>query len=125
VHNAADAPQGSYDLACCFEALHDMARPVDVLRAMKSTLAPGGTVFIVDQRAEPFMPDNPDPDATPPLRRKRPALSAGRSQREQPSAATGTVMLTETLERYATEAGFASVEVLPIQHDMFRFYRLR
>jgi hypothetical protein len=44
---------------------------------------------------------------------------------EQPSAATGTVMRTETLERYAKEAGFSRVEVLPIEHDIFRFYRLR
>jgi hypothetical protein len=29
-----------------------------------------------------------------------------------------------TLERLAAEAGFASVEVLPVDHDAFRFYRL-
>jgi hypothetical protein len=33
-------------------------------------------------------------------------------------------MRTETLRRYAAEAGFARVEALPIEHDMFRFYRL-
>jgi hypothetical protein len=49
-------------------------------------------------------------------------LPAGMS--EQPSAATGTVMRTETLERYVKEAGFSRVEVLPIEHDVFRFYRL-
>jgi hypothetical protein len=43
---------------------------------------------------------------------------------EQPSAATGTVMRPDILRRYATEAGFASVQVLPIEHDMFRFYQL-
>ena len=52
------------------------------------------------------------------------ALSVPRLVAQQPSAGTGTVMQTATLERYATEAGFASVEVLPIAHDMFRFYRL-
>jgi hypothetical protein len=43
---------------------------------------------------------------------------------EQPSAATGTVMRPATLQRYATEAGFQHVEVLPIEHFFFRFYRL-
>ena len=38
---------------------------------------------------------------------------------------TGTVMRADTLRRYATEAGFADVEVLLIEHDVFRFYRLR
>ena len=44
---------------------------------------------------------------------------------EQPSAGTGTVMRPATLEKYATEAGFQGVEVLPIEHDMFRLYLLR
>jgi hypothetical protein len=43
---------------------------------------------------------------------------------EPHSAATGTAMRPSTLRGYATEAGFASVEVLPLEHDMFRFYRL-
>ena len=44
---------------------------------------------------------------------------------DTPSVGTGTVMRADTLRRYATEAGFADVEVLPIEHDVFRFYRLR
>jgi hypothetical protein len=44
---------------------------------------------------------------------------------EQPSAATGTVMRTATFRRYAGEAGFGTVEVLPIENDFWRFYRLR
>jgi hypothetical protein len=43
----------------------------------------------------------------------------------QPSAATGTVMRPYTLRRYAAEAGYGSVEILPIENDFFRFYRLR
>jgi hypothetical protein len=33
-------------------------------------------------------------------------------------------MRTATVERYAAEAGFSSVEVLALEHDSFRFYRL-
>jgi len=43
---------------------------------------------------------------------------------EQPSAGTGTVMRPATLRRYATEAGFSRVEILPIENDLWRFYRL-
>ncbi|WP_031168919.1 class I SAM-dependent methyltransferase [Streptosporangium roseum] len=43
----------------------------------------------------------------------------------QPSAGTGTVMRPATLRRYAVEAGFRAVEVLPISDFGFwRFYRL-
>jgi hypothetical protein len=38
--------------------------------------------------------------------------------------ATGTVMRRPTFEAYANQAGFSSVDVLPIENDFFRFYRL-
>ena len=40
------------------------------------------------------------------------------------SAGTGTVIKPSTLRRYAEEAGFSKVEVLPIENPMFRFYWL-
>ena len=43
---------------------------------------------------------------------------------EQPSAGTGTVMRPATLRRYASEAGFSGVEIMPIENDLWRFYRL-
>jgi hypothetical protein len=33
-------------------------------------------------------------------------------------------MRIDTLRRYANEAGFSGVEMLPIQNDFWRFYRL-
>ena len=124
VLDAAEAAPGRYDLVCCFEALHDMAHPVEALRAMRAMTAADGTVLIVDERAaDALTPNDPDP-----IQRLfysasvLHCLPVGRSQEH--SAATGTVMRTATLERYAADAGFASVEVLPIAHDMFRFYRL-
>lgn len=116
---------GGYDLVCCFEALHDMAHPVAALATMRRLAAPDGTVLIVDERTADALTAN-DPD---PMQRLFYAFSVlhclpvGRS--EEGSAATGTVMRTATLEAYAHEAGFQSVEVLPVEHDMFRFYRLR
>ena len=40
------------------------------------------------------------------------------------SAGTGTVMRPPTLRRYAEEAGFSAVEILPIENYFFNFYRL-
>jgi hypothetical protein len=39
-------------------------------------------------------------------------------------AGTGTVMRESTVQRYAGEAGFTGFEVLPIENDFWRFYRL-
>ena len=43
---------------------------------------------------------------------------------DSPSVGTGTVMRPDTVRRYAAEAGFASTTILPIEHEVFRFYRL-
>ena len=43
---------------------------------------------------------------------------------DQPSAGTGTVMRPDTLRRYALEAGFRDVVVLPIENYFYTFYRL-
>ena len=40
------------------------------------------------------------------------------------SAAAGTVITPSTVKRYAEEAGFSSVEQLPIENPQFKFYRL-
>jgi hypothetical protein len=40
------------------------------------------------------------------------------------ASGTGTVMRPSTLRLYALEAGFSDMEILPIEHDGFRFYRL-
>jgi hypothetical protein len=40
------------------------------------------------------------------------------------TAATGAVLRVGTLRRYAREAGFRAVEVLPIETEAWRFYRL-
>jgi hypothetical protein len=41
----------------------------------------------------------------------------------RPTAATGIVMQPAVLQGYARRAGFAGIELLPIEDDFFRFYR--
>ena len=43
---------------------------------------------------------------------------------ESPSVGTGTVMRPATFRSYAHDAGFSSIDILPIDHDLFRFYKL-
>jgi hypothetical protein len=43
---------------------------------------------------------------------------------ESPSAALGTVIRSETVRELATAAGFARVDVLPVNGGFFRIYRL-
>ena len=125
VRDAADpALAGRYDLATIFESLHDMSRPVEVLRACRQLLAPGGSVLVVDERvADAFSAPGDQVERLMYGFSVLCCLPAGMA--DQPSAGTGTVMRTATLRRYAAEAGFRATEVLPIANDIFRFYRLR
>jgi SAM-dependent methyltransferase len=122
--DAADpALAGAYDLVFVFEALHDMSHPVDVLRAARSLLADGGCVVIGDERvADRFSLDAGDVERFfygCSIAHCLPVGMVG----EHP-AGTGTVMRSGTVLEYATAAGFSGFEVLEIENDFYRFYRL-
>jgi ubiquinone/menaquinone biosynthesis C-methylase UbiE len=116
------ALEGRYDAVFAFEMLHDLARPVDALRTARR-LTESGPVIVMDERtAETFTAPADPIERFLYSASVLHCLPVGRV--DQPSAATGTVLRPDTLRRYGTEAGFRSIEVLPIEHDMFRFYRL-
>jgi SAM-dependent methyltransferase len=119
-----DALTGSYDLVTIFEALHDMARPVEALRTARGLLAGGGSVLVADERvAEAFAAPGDELERLNYGFSVLHCLAVGRE--EQPSAATGTVIRPHTVDEYARAAGFPAAEVLPIEHDFWRFFRLR
>ncbi|WP_258726865.1 class I SAM-dependent methyltransferase [Cellulomonas sp. NS3] len=120
---AGDGTAGRYDVVTAYECVHDMADPVAVLAAMRRMAADDAYVLVVDENAaEEFgapagpverllygfslvccLPDGLSTDG---------------------GAGTGTVMRPSVLAGYAARAGFSRVEVLPVEHDLFRFYRL-
>jgi SAM-dependent methyltransferase len=60
VATAHDFP-GSYDLVCFFDCLHDMGDPVGACAHVRSALAPGGTVLLVEPMAGDRVEDNLNP----------------------------------------------------------------
>ena len=120
----AAALDGPFDAAIIIEAVHDMANPVPVLAAVRAALSTDGSLIVVDERvAEAFIAPGDDIERFMYGWSITTCLPDGRSR--QPSRATGTVMRPDTLRGYAAEAGFGSVEILPIENDFFRFYQLR
>ncbi|MDQ3822717.1 MAG: methyltransferase domain-containing protein, partial [Actinomycetota bacterium] len=125
-HRDAADPElaGRYDLALIFEALHDMSRPVDVLQAIRALLAEGGSVIVGDELvADRFTAPAGDVERFYYGISVMHCLPVGMVGPDP--AGTGTVMRSSTLERYAREAGFAEVEILPIENEFWRFYHLR
>jgi hypothetical protein len=101
-----------------------MARPVEALRTARGLLAGGGSVLVADERvAEAFAAPGDELERLNYGFSVLHCLAVGRE--EQPSAATGTVIRPHTVDEYARAAGFPAAEVLPIEHDFWRFFRLR
>jgi 2-polyprenyl-3-methyl-5-hydroxy-6-metoxy-1,4-benzoquinol methylase len=124
VRDAGDAElAGRYDLVTVFESIHDLSRPVEVLRALRRLAGGEGAVLVVDEKvADAFTAPGDELERLMYTYSVLCCLPVGLS--ESPSAATGTVMRAETLHGYAREAGFSEFEVLPVEHDFFRLYRL-
>ncbi len=115
---------GNFDVVTIFEALHDLGRPVEALANARSSLVEDGVLIVADERvAETFTAPGDDVERIMYGFSVVHCLPVGRADHED-SAATGTAMRPETLRGYAREAGFSSVDVLPIENDFWRFYRL-
>ncbi|MEN3265779.1 class I SAM-dependent methyltransferase [Pseudonocardia sp.] len=120
----AATAQGRYDLVTAFECIHDMPAPVGVLATMRDIAAPDGVVLVVDERvAETFHAPGDEVEQLMYGWSITCCLPDGLAH--TPSVGTGTVMRPDILRRYAREAGYADIEILPIDDDFFRFYRLR
>jgi 2-polyprenyl-3-methyl-5-hydroxy-6-metoxy-1,4-benzoquinol methylase len=119
---AADG-SGKYELVTIFEALHDMARPVEVLTVARRLLAPAGAVLIGDERvAETFTAPGDDTERLFYGYSVVACLANGLV--DKPSVGTGTAIRPSAIEAMARDAGFSRFSVLPTEHEAFRFYRL-
>ena len=120
---ASPTLESRYDLITIFESFHDMAHPVRILGALRSLLVDSGSILIVDMKTgERFV--------APGDRFERylygwSVMSCLHDGLQNGGSGTGTVMRPATLRGYALEAGLRDYEVLPIEHDTWRFYRLR
>lgn len=115
--------EGKYDLACAFECVHDMSDPVSVLRSMRRLVSPNGTVLIMDEKvADEFVAPGDDVERFMYGWSVLHCLPVGMA--DEGSVGTGTVMRSATMRQYAEDAGFTRFEILPVETDFFRFYRL-
>jgi 2-polyprenyl-3-methyl-5-hydroxy-6-metoxy-1,4-benzoquinol methylase len=118
------AAAGPFDVVTLLEALHDLARPAEVLAAAKAALAADGVLLVADEAVAPTFTAPGDE-----LERMMYGWSITHclpaAMAEQPSAATGTVIREGTVRDLATQAGFSRVDVLDVDGGFFRLYALR
>jgi SAM-dependent methyltransferase len=121
--DAGAIPTQPYDLVCAFETLHDMADPIGALRQLRTLAGSTGAVLVADEKvAESFTAPGDELERFNYGWSALHCLAVGLT--EPHAAGTGTVIRPCVVRDYALAAGFADVEVLPIEHDLWRFYRL-
>jgi 2-polyprenyl-3-methyl-5-hydroxy-6-metoxy-1,4-benzoquinol methylase len=121
--DAAAPAGGPYDLVMILEALHDLPQPAEALRAARAATTPGGAVLVVDERvADRFSAPGDEVERT--MYGWSVTHCLPTQMVDQPSAAIGTVIREDTVRELAHAAGFAGVEVLPVENDFFRLYRM-
>ncbi len=122
--DAGAQANGDADLVLILEALHDMAQPVEVLRAARAKLAPGGVLIVADEKVQDSFTAPGDE-----LERMMYGWSVVHclpaALAEEPSAAIGTVIRPDLVDSLAREAGFTSVELSDIDAGFFNLYVLR
>jgi SAM-dependent methyltransferase len=121
--DVAELKGAGYDLATVFEALHDMARPVEALRAIRSLLGEGGLALVADELVgEEFTPNPSDQER---YMYGWSVVDCLPSSMDGPDpAGTGAVMRPATLRRYAMEAGYRDAEIQPVEDQQWHFYLL-
>lgn len=114
-----------FDLVTAFDAIHDQARPRLVLRGIFDALRPGGTFLMQDIRGSRHVERNMEHPIAPFLY----TISAMHCMTVSLAAGgdgLGTMWGEETAVEMLNEAGFRSVEVRQLPHDiMNNFYVAR
>ena len=112
-----------FDLVCAFVALHEMAHPIQALRGIRALLATGGSALLAEERvAERFVAPGDDVERLAYGVSVLHSLPTGLAVAD--AGATGAALRPRALRALGRAAGFASVEVLAVEHHLWRFYRL-
>jgi 2-polyprenyl-3-methyl-5-hydroxy-6-metoxy-1,4-benzoquinol methylase len=112
---------GTADLVLAFDAIHDQAQPAEVLRRVRRALAPDGVFLMQDIKAATALEDNKSHPLGPFLYTiscmhcMSVSLASGGPGL---GAAWGRELALEMLDG----AGFTSVEVHELPHDMINYY---
>lgn len=113
-----------FDVVTAFECIHDLPQPVDVLSTMRRLVREDGHVVVMDEKVSEHFPGRGD-DVERAMYGFSLFICLPDGMSHQPSAATGGVMRPDTLRTYARQAGFRDIEILPIENNTWRFYRLK
>lgn len=118
---AAMDATSAYDLITAFDAIHDQARPGQVLANIHRALRPGGTLLMVDSKASSHLEDN----IGVPMTTYRFTVSLMHCMPVSlalDGAGLGTMWGRQLATSMLAEAGFVDVTVTEIEVDTSNYY---
>lgn len=118
-----EAPEKAFDLVTAFDAIHDQARPDNVLAGIRSSLRPGGLFLMQDIRASSHIAENRDhPLGT--FLYTISCMHCMTASLAQGGMGLGAAWGEQKAVEFLRNAGFASVDVQTLEHDIQNNYYL-
>jgi 2-polyprenyl-3-methyl-5-hydroxy-6-metoxy-1,4-benzoquinol methylase len=129
-HDARDEPlpsDHSVELITTFDCIHDMTRPLDIMRSLRQAITPDGTWLLVDIKAHESFEVNATRNPMASLMYGISVLSCMSSALSEPDGAgLGTLGLPPAkAAEMASDAGFTRFRQLDIDHATNAFYEIR
>ena len=123
VADAAGLPAGGYDLVTFFDCLHDLGNPVGALRRARQTLAPDGSVLLVEHAGSERTEENLNPVGR--FFYAASALVCTPNALVHGGAGLGTIPGEAALRAVAAEAGFSQVRQVDVDAPLNLLLQLR
>jgi SAM-dependent methyltransferase len=116
-----DAEPDAFSFVTTFDAVHDQARPLAMLRGIRRTLEPGGVYLMQDIQGSSHVHENLDHPGAP-LLYMISCMHCMTVSLAQGGDGLGAMWGEQKARELLTEAGFTSIEVHLLEHDPFNAY---
>ncbi len=118
----SDAKEAAFDLVTTFDAVHDQANPRALVRGIRRTVKPGGVYLAQDINGSSHVHENCDHPIGPLLYTVSCLHCMTVSLAQDGGEGLGAMWGRQKAVEIFTEAGFGSVEVNELDHDIQNLY---
>jgi SAM-dependent methyltransferase len=118
----SDAPTDTFDLITAFDAIHDQARPDNVLMGIRQALKPDGVFLMQDIGASSNIAENRDHPIGPLLYTISCMHCMTVSLAQPGGLGVGAMWGEQLTKEYLSKAGFSHVDRKTLDHDIQNYY---
>lgn len=121
VLDIGDLEPSSFDAVLALDVIHDLARPYDALRAIRSALRPGG-VFVMAEHALSHRPEENAAHPLAPILYTVSLFHCLTASLSEDGEGIGIAWGEDAIRRALADAGFTAVEQRALEGDPFNVY---